>query len=202
MEGDWGAVIFSDESKFNLVESDGREWCWREPGHTNEPRYMKKKVKHGGGSVMVWGCITSHGVGELHRIEGTMDRYVYVNILRKSLLGTLEQYGLDREDVYFQQDGDSKHTSKHALGFLDVEGIDLLPWSPNSPNMSPIENLWDYLDHLVCARDPWPKNLDELWLALKEEWESIPLSFVDKLYCSMSLRVSDLLKANGRHTRY
>ena len=163
---------------------------------------MKKKVKHSGGSVMVWGCITSHGVGELHCIEGTMDRYVYVNILQKSLLDTLKQYGLDREDVYFQQDGDSKHTSKHALGFLDVEGIDFLPWSPNSPNMSPIENLWDYLDRLVCARNQWLKNLNELWLALKEEWESIPQSFVNKLYSSMPLRVCDLLKANGRHTRY
>ena len=131
-----------------------------------------------------------------------MDRYIYVNILWKSLLGTLKQYGLDCDAVYFQQDGNSKHTLKHALGFLDVEGIDLLPWSPNSPDMSPIKNLWDYLDHLVCARDPWLKNLDELWLALKEEWESIPQSFVDKLYCSMSSRLRDLLKANGHHTCY
>ena len=115
MEGDWGAVIFSDESEFNLVGSDGREWCWREPGHANEPRYMKKKVKHSGGSVMVWGCITSRGVGELHHIEGTMDHYVYVNILQKSLLGTLERYGLDHEAVYFQQDGDSKHTLSMLL---------------------------------------------------------------------------------------
>jgi hypothetical protein len=61
----WGAVVFSDESKFNLFGSDGRQWCWREPGQANNARYTKK-LKHGGGNMMVWGCITRHGVGRLH----------------------------------------------------------------------------------------------------------------------------------------
>jgi hypothetical protein len=61
----WGAVVFSDESKFNLFGSDGRQWCWREPGQANNARYTKK-LKHGGGNMMVWGCITRHGVGHLH----------------------------------------------------------------------------------------------------------------------------------------
>jgi transposase len=196
------AVIFSDESKFNFIGSDGREWCWREPGKANDPRYTKKKIKHGGGSVMVWGCITSHGVGELHRIEGIMDRFVYVDILTKSLLGTLEKHNLDREAVYFQQDGDPKHRSAHARGFLELEGLDVLPWCPNSPDMSPIENVWNYLDRMVRSRYPLPKNLDELWLALKEEWENIPQEFINNLYRSMPNRVCDLLKAKGHHTRY
>src|ERR1700761_312198 len=103
---DWRAVIFSDESKFNLFGSDGRQWTWRYPGEANDPRYTKKKVKHGGGSVMVWGCVTRYGVGELHRIEGIMDRFVYVDILKKSLLRTLDKHNLDRRTIYFQQDGD------------------------------------------------------------------------------------------------
>ena len=58
--------MFSDESKFNLFGSDGCQWRWREPGQANDARYTNKTVKHGGGSVMVWGCITCHGVGWLH----------------------------------------------------------------------------------------------------------------------------------------
>jgi hypothetical protein len=53
---DWWAVIFSDESKFNILGSDDWEWCWRKKGEANNPRYTQKKVKHGGSSVMVWGA--------------------------------------------------------------------------------------------------------------------------------------------------
>ena len=50
---DWAGIIFSDESKFNLFGSDGREWCWRRQGQALDDRYMQKKVKHEGGNIMV-----------------------------------------------------------------------------------------------------------------------------------------------------
>ena len=57
------AVLFSDESKFNLVGSDGHLWCWRRPGEEFDSCFTKKVVKHGGGNIMVWGCLTAKGVG-------------------------------------------------------------------------------------------------------------------------------------------
>ncbi|KAI0323857.1 hypothetical protein GY45DRAFT_1231551, partial [Cubamyces sp. BRFM 1775] len=66
-----------------------------------------------GGSVMVWGCITSKGMGQLHRINRTMDAKKYCAILiKESLLGTLEGYQLSPQTCVFQQDNDRKHTSK------------------------------------------------------------------------------------------
>ena len=47
---DWKAVIFSDESKFNLFGSDGRRYCWRKPGQQFDERYVRKEIKHGGGN--------------------------------------------------------------------------------------------------------------------------------------------------------
>ncbi|KAF7372621.1 putative homeodomain protein [Mycena venus] len=168
----------------------------------NDPRYTKKKVKHGNGSVMVWGCITRHDVGRLHCINGIMDRFVYTDILSGSLLGTMDDHNLDHSTIYFQHDGDSKHSSKHATGWLDLEGIDVLPWCPNSSDMNILENLWDHLDRMVRARDPLPKNQEELWLALKKEWENIDQGFIDRLYDSLPNRVRELLKAKSRATRY
>jgi len=51
----WRAVNFSDESIFHVFGSDGMEWCWRRPGERLDPRFTKKKVKHGSGKVTVWG---------------------------------------------------------------------------------------------------------------------------------------------------
>ena len=131
-----------------------------------------------------------------------MDRFGYVDILQESLLGTLDDHDIDRSTVYFQQDGDSKHTSRHARGWFDLEGFDLLPWCPQSPDMSIIENLWDHLDRMVHARKVLPTNLDELWAALQEEWAKIDQKFIDKLYDSMPNRVRELLKNKGQATHY
>ena len=57
VEAHWHNVVFSDECKFNLFGSDGRQYCRRRPGEEFLDRNVKKVVKHGGGSLMVWGCI-------------------------------------------------------------------------------------------------------------------------------------------------
>ncbi len=81
-EEDWQQVVFSDKSKFNLVGSDGCRYVWRKPGQELDKRFVKKNVKHGGGSIMVWGCVTSKGVGRLRCIDWhIMDSAVYIDIL-------------------------------------------------------------------------------------------------------------------------
>ena len=52
------SIIFTDESKFNLFYSDGKVSVWREPGTGLKSEHLNKTVKHGGGSVMVWGCFS------------------------------------------------------------------------------------------------------------------------------------------------
>lgn len=198
----WNGVLFSDESKFNLVGSDGQQWCWRTPGDKLNARSVSKKVKHGGGSVMVWGVITPNGVGRLHRIDGIMDTDVYIQILNESLLGTLKDYHIKRKDIYFQQDNDPKHTSKKATEWFRTKKIDKLDWPPNTPDMNIIEHVWDYLDKMVRTRNPRPRNRDELWLALLDEWNKIDFQYIRNLYESMPVRVEALKAAKGWYTKY
>ena len=68
-------------------------------------------VKHGGGNIMVWGCMGWNGVGHLAEVEGRMDADQYVSILEDHMLPSLEKSGIS-EEVIFQQDNDPKHTSK------------------------------------------------------------------------------------------
>lgn len=101
-EKDWKQVWFSDEARFNLFGSDGRRWVWRRPGKALDPRYTKKKVKHGGGCIMVWGLITPFGVGRLIRVDGIMDSAQYQSILEEGLLGTARDFGVDLDAFVFQ----------------------------------------------------------------------------------------------------
>jgi len=91
----WRAVNFSDESIFHVFGSDGIEWCWRRPGERLDPRFTKKKVKHGGGKVTVWGMITAKGVGRIVRIEGNLNKELYRDILEDDVLGTYRDLHMD-----------------------------------------------------------------------------------------------------------
>jgi len=202
---DWKQVLFSDESKFMLFKSDGRQYCWMKPGQALDPRFTKKTVKHGGGNVMVWGCVTGEGMGRLHRIEGIMNGPGYVSILQQSLLGTLKDWKLKKtgkNKVIFQQDNDPKHTSHVARDWFQKQKVSVLPWPPSSPDMNIIEHVWDQLDHLIRARDPLPRNKEEMWEALQEEWNNFPKEALDKLYESMPCRIAALKQARGNHTKY
>ena len=66
----WDHVLWSDEMKINLFGSDGFKHVWWRPGEENKDKCVIPRVKHGVGNVMVWGCMSAAGVGELHFIEG------------------------------------------------------------------------------------------------------------------------------------
>ncbi len=74
----WNYVLWSDETKINLFGSDGVKHVWRQPGEEYKDKCVLPTVKHGGGSVMVWGCMSAAGIGELQFIEGTMNANMYV----------------------------------------------------------------------------------------------------------------------------
>lgn len=58
---------------------------WREPEEEFAMQYVAPTVKHGGGSVLLWGCMASTGVGGLEFIYGIMNGESYKDILDKHL---------------------------------------------------------------------------------------------------------------------
>jgi len=202
---DWKWVGFTDESKFLLFKSDGRQYAWFQPGQALDDQFVKKTIKHGAGNLMVWGMITAKGMGRLHWIDGIMCGPDYVEILDKQFLGTLKDLKIRRsgkEGLIFQQDNDPKHTSKVAQEWFQKKNVKKLPWPPSSPDMNIIEHVWDQLDALVHARNPLLMNKEQLWEALQEEWENFLCKALDTLYESMLCQVAALLKAQGGSTKY
>jgi len=99
--GDWKRVIFLDETKVNRLGSDGCKWVWRVPGAPLQDGHVSPTVKHGGGSMMVWGCFTVQGIGNLVRIEDILNAYLYINILKDDLPGTFDWYALGKAILCF-----------------------------------------------------------------------------------------------------
>lgn len=198
----WESVIFTDESKYNLYGPDSALKVWRRSGIPLKPRHVRQVVKYGGGSVMVWGAITSKGVGKIVFIDGTMDSEKYVAILESAYAETVSMHGFDPSRTWILQDNDPKHTSKHTRNEMRRLGIRAIPWPSCSPDMNPIEHVWNYLDRLLRAHNPKPQNKDELREIIEKLWYSIPLEYIQSLYNSMPRRIAALIKAKGYHTKY
>ncbi len=87
----WNHVLWSDESKVNLFDSYGVQHVWWSPGEEYQENCALPSVKHGGGSIVVWGCMTTAGTGELRFIEENMDSNMYCDILKQKMMPFLQK---------------------------------------------------------------------------------------------------------------
>jgi len=194
----WNDVIFSDEVPFNMKNSDGKSWVWRKPGERYHDDFTNKKVKYGGGKVMLWGCFSARGVGKICIIKGKMNSEQYVDILSNNLFQSVDKFRFS--SFKFVQDNDPKHTSKYTKEYFRYKKINVLPWPSNSPDLNPIENLWAYLKGRIVNIEF--KKPDDLFTKVKEEWESIPVEICLKLVDSMKKRILEVINAKGGSTKY
>ncbi len=65
----WNNILWTDETKINLYQSDGKRRVWRRKGTAHDPKHTTSSVKHGGGSVMAWACMAASGTGSLVFID-------------------------------------------------------------------------------------------------------------------------------------
>lgn len=194
----WRRVLFTDESRFQLYRADGRQRVWRRVGERFADANVVRRVAHGGGGIMVWSGISYGHRTPLHFIEGNLNALRYRDeILTPTVVPFVRQH-----DVTFQHDNARPHVARICMQFLEAEHIPVLDWPAYSPDMSPIEHLWDVLDRRVRDRVPVPDNVRQLRVALREEWNNIPQATIDNLINSMRRRCVALRDANGGHTRY
>ena len=201
-------VLFTDEKKWVCVNK-GPNFVWQPVGMRFHPRFCVPTKQAGGGSVMVWGAITRKRVYPLVRIPNTLDGQGYVDLLNKFFkeqavgpAGRLRgaQASRPRLPWVFQQDNAAIHRSKVAEGTLKRWKVQVLPWPAQSPDLSPIENLWSLVSKRLQGRVF--SNPDQLWEAVQREWNAIDASTLATLYNTMPSRMAAVRKAHGFPTKY
>ena len=199
---DWKRVIWSDETKINRFQSDGRSWYWKRDEEQLQQHHVKQTLKHGGGSIMIWGCMTAEGPGYMRKIDGKMDQYLYKTILEDDLIKTIEFFEFESEQVIFQHDNDPKHKAKSVKKWLETQEFQVLEWPAQSPDLNPIENLWSNLKRRLNQYETPSKGMLELWERIEVEWEKIEKETCVKLIESMPKRMKAVIKAKGMWINY
>ncbi|GBN34945.1 hypothetical protein AVEN_25990-1 [Araneus ventricosus] len=107
-------------------------------------------------------------------------------------------------DGIYQQDNARCHAARRVCAWFEEhqDEFTVLPWPANSPDLNPIENLWDHLDRVVRAMDPQPRNLAQLATALESAWLNIPVNTFRNLIDSLPARLAAVRSAKGGYSGF
>ncbi|UYV62578.1 Transposase [Cordylochernes scorpioides] len=129
-------------------------------------------------------------------IMGTMTAQRYVDdVLRPVTLPYLQGV----PNALYQQDNARPHTARISQQAL--QDVQMLPWPPYSPDLSPIEHVWDIIGRRLHAL-PQPRSEDDLWQMVEREWRAIPQDDIRTLIDSLPRRVAACIAVRGGPTCY
>ncbi|GFW81416.1 transposable element Tcb2 transposase [Trichonephila clavipes] len=198
---EWSNVLFSEESSFPVHPDNRRIFIWRDRGSMNNPAFVHESVRFGGGEVLEYSGISIDGRTDLYiNRDGPLTARRYRDEILRPIV--VPYAAAIRDDFILIDDNCRPHCANLVEDFLFEEGIVLMEWPVCSPDMNPIEHVWDALGRRVAGRQPTPQTLQELKRALLDEWDRIHLLLINSLIDSMPQRCSTLLAVNGNHTPY
>ncbi|GFU82729.1 transposable element Tcb2 transposase [Trichonephila clavipes] len=99
----------------------------------------------------------------------------------------------------FMADNAPCHRTVAAEQLLESENIERMDWPALSPDLNPIEHVWEFLGRRLAARTLPPVTIRELRLALQDEWAAMPQQLIDTLILSMDRRCETCLAVRGDH---
>ncbi|GFW31895.1 transposable element Tc3 transposase [Trichonephila clavipes] len=170
------------------------------PGTRYHQENTPERHRYGGAGWLVWERIILGSRTDLHTQSVTMTGHIYRDVI-------LEQHvrlfrGAMGAEFVFMDDNVRPRRANIIDECLQSEDIFRMDWPAYSPDLNPIEHVWDMLGRRIVARQPPPICLPELRRALLDEWYNIPQDQIDNLILSMPRRCKACIASSGRHTPY
>ena len=183
-------ILFTDECRVVLFpkinkstnvirfNSEDRKMRWKPEIQQKRANEIPKFEQ----SIMIAGGICKYGLTNLVFCSGTQNNFSYKQFLlfMKKDIDKFQEDNKLEEEIIFQQDNAACHTSYESKAAIKILfDKNYLEWPPNSPDLSPIENVWAILKEKLAKRKI--KNLDELRENILDVWIKFPTSLCEKL---------------------
>ncbi|GFX85160.1 transposable element Tcb2 transposase [Trichonephila clavipes] len=167
---------------------------------TINPNTVERHSYRGGG-ILVWAGILLGGHTDLHVLHGgTVTGLRYRDeILDPYVRPYAAAIG---NDFILMDDNARSHRARIVEEYLEDHGLERMEWPARSPDLNPVEHLWNYLSREVAALNPPPRSLHELKQGLLCVWFSLPIPVSDNLINSMGNRCRQCIQVRDGHIPY
>ncbi|GFV71509.1 transposable element Tc3 transposase [Trichonephila clavipes] len=185
---------------YNGESDSGRLLIWREQRTRYHQSNTVERHSYRGGGILVWAGISLGGHTDLHVFHGgTVTGLRYRDdILDPYVRPYAAAIG---NDFILMDDNARPHRARIVEEYLEDHGLERMEWPARSPDLNPIEHLWDYLGREVAALNPPPRSLHELKQGLLCVWSSLPIPVSDNLINSMGNRCRQCIQVRGEGWR-
>ena len=196
----WRQILWSDET-WVIAGNHRRTYITRKPDEGLIPNCVEEKKPRQSG-WMFWGCFHSNikGPGIFWEKDwGTINQYTY----QAHTVPVIEGWMRMNPGLKFMQDKAPGHNAKGTVEELEERGIEIIEWPAFSPDLNPIESLWNEMKDWISATYI-DRNvpLDEIRRQVKEAWEAIGEETLEELLQTMPQRCQAVIDANGMHTKW
>ncbi|GFU03065.1 transposable element Tc1 transposase [Trichonephila clavipes] len=158
----WERVACSDESLFVIHHADGRVRIRRLPGEQLLPQCTVGHTQAGGGGIMLWGTFSWASLGLVVVVEQTMNATGYLNIIADQLHPYMTSV-FPAGNGMFEQENAPCYKAKIVLEwFQEHAELQLMSLPPNSPDLNPIEHIWDVMGRQLRVQRPPIRNISDL----------------------------------------
>lgn len=192
---DWleGPILFSDET---WATNDPQWKQWVTIHDFEDPDAFALLRRHPKG-WMFWGSFAGGVKGPAFIWEKgyggiTAEKYI------QHILPLVDEFVYQNPATIFQHDNASAHRAKLTKQWLAEKGIDVIKWPANSPDINPIENVWNWMKEWIESHyDIQSLTLEELRAAIWAAWEAIPSDFLKRLMMDMPRRLQQVIDRDG-----
>lgn len=199
-DNEWATILFSDESRFGFHPDSRRTRVWRQPGNVERLRHVQEVYSYRGGTLMAWGGIIIDGRTELIFPRGFLTSQQYLDTILQPVVRPFAAAVGD--NFYLMHDNARPHTARIVVNWLDNEGIDVLPWPAQSPDLNPIEHVWDMLQRRITPHMGNIHNEFQFRELLRVQWTQIPQADINNVILSMNARCRAVINQRGGHTLF
>jgi DDE superfamily endonuclease/Transposase len=191
-------IMWSDETKVQAFPNSEAVF-FRAKSNEIGSEYVVPKKQNGGSGVMFWGCMTRRAWGPLVVIDGTINGETYLQLLKDVVL---PEIGASTVPIIFQQDNAPAHKKASVTTFLSQQNFETLQWPPQSPDLSPIEWIWNCVKMKMKALRPRPRTMATMRDAILDIWNNLEDSIRIKTIDTFRARLNQCIEKNGGFTEY